>query len=225
MLRRVVVPVIFGLAGAAVLISLGQWQLRRLAWKEDILGRIEARINADPVALDVALAQPDTLYTPVQLTGETGARELHVLVSHKPYGAGYRVVVAFHDVGSDRTILLDRGFIPTADKNGVRPPAQGLSLTGHLHQPDDRGRSTPQNDPAANIWFARDIEQMSVQLGTDPVLVVAGTDTGAGILPLPLSSAGIPNDHKQYAITWFLLSVVWLGMTALYVWRITRKTQ
>ena len=50
-MRRYLFPLILGLAGCAILLSLGTWQLRRLAWKQEILAQIEARIGDTPVCL------------------------------------------------------------------------------------------------------------------------------------------------------------------------------
>ena len=62
-------------------------------------------------------------------------------------------------------------------------------------------------------------------LKTEPVLVVAARVEGAlpGIAPQPITVTGIPNDHLNYAITWFSLAAVWSGMTAFLLWRIRRK--
>ena len=67
------------------------------------------------------------------------------------------------------------------------------------------------------------VPAMAQALGTEPVLIIARSDTGDGVEPMPVGDAGIPNNHFSYAIQWFLMAVVWLGMTALYLWRITRK--
>jgi surfeit locus 1 family protein len=58
------------------------------------------------------------------------------------------------------------------------------------------------------------------------VLIVARSADPAdpAVTPLPLDTASIPNDHLQYAVTWFSLAAVWAGMTALFVWRIRRRT-
>ena len=66
---------------------------------------------------------------------------------------------------------------------------------------------------------------MAEALGTEPLLVVARrvTPGDPAIEPMPVDTSGIPNDHLQYAITWFSLAVVWLIMTAYYIVR-QRKT-
>ena len=45
------------LVALAILVSLGNWQLRRLAWKEDLLATIDARIHAAPVPLEYLVAR------------------------------------------------------------------------------------------------------------------------------------------------------------------------
>ena len=44
MLRKILFPLLLGLAGCGVLIALGVWQVERLAWKQDILAGINLRL-------------------------------------------------------------------------------------------------------------------------------------------------------------------------------------
>ncbi len=221
-MRRVILPLIFGLAGAAILISLGVWQVQRLAWKERVLADIETRIAAEPVALP---ANPDPVadqYLPVTVTGLLGPPPLRVLVSRKQIGAGYRLVTTLSTEA--RTILVDLGFI-TVD---TPIPAFGdtpVTVTGNLNWPDDRNSSTPENDVAGNTWFARDVEQMAGVLGAEPVLLIVRntSETDPAATPLPVDTGAIPNDHLSYAVTWFSLAAIWLVMTGYFLWRTTRK--
>ena len=61
-----------GIGGVAILVSLGMWQVQRLAWKEGILAEIEARIAADPVALPASVDPVADEYLPVEVTGRFG---------------------------------------------------------------------------------------------------------------------------------------------------------
>jgi surfeit locus 1 family protein len=212
---------IFGLLGAAVLISLGVWQVERLDWKERELAKISSTVHGTPIELLEASGLDVGKYDPVKIAGVTSEQEIHVLVSRKHIGAGYRIITAFMLASGDK-ILLDRGFVPS-DQKGTDRPAIDLKISGNLHLPDDRNSSTPVNDVAGNIWFARDISEMAAELETLPVLVVARDGTGQGVDPLPLGVVGISNDHLQYALTWFSLALVWLGMTVFLLWRITQR--
>ncbi|WP_294608422.1 SURF1 family protein [uncultured Roseovarius sp.] len=222
-MRRYIIPVIFGLAGAAVLVGLGNWQLERLAWKEAILADIRARISAPPTSLPETASIDDHRYLPVSISGEIDETVLRVLVSQKQIGAGYRLISAF-DTGT-RRVLLDRGFISVNDPLPA-PPEGAVEVTGNLHWPDERLSSTPENDVTGNIWFARDLTPMAEILKTEPILVVARKMSvlEPGVTPLPLDISGIPNDHLNYAITWYSLAVIWLVMTGFFLWR-TRQAE
>ena len=63
---------------------------------------------------------------------------------------------------------------------------------------------------------------MAAALGTEPVLVVAASETGPGVTPLPVDTSGIPNNHLGYAVQWFGLALVWLAMSLLR--RTARRT-
>jgi len=222
MTRAMIMPLLFGLIGAAILISLGVWQVSRLGEKNGQLALIEGTVHGEPLSLMQATKIQVVKYTPVAVRGRTTLQEVHVLVSRKKFGAGYRIISAF-EVADGPRVLLDRGFVRSDAKTDPRPETE-LDIIGNLHLPDDRNSSTPENDESGNIWFSRDIEDMSRALNTDPILIVARSNTGQGIDPMPLGVEGIPNDHLQYATTWFSLAVVWLGMTVFLLWRIKRQT-
>lgn len=221
-MRRIVIPLIFGLAGAAMLISLGVWQVQRLAWKEGVLTGIEKRIAAEPVSMPENPNPDADQYLPVRITGMLGQPPLRVLVSRKQIGAGYRLITTLST--DKRTILVDLGFIKVDQPIPAFTDAP-VTVTGNLNWPDDRNGSTPENDVAGNIWFARDVDEMAGMLGAEPVLLVLRhtSETDPVATPLPVDTAAIPNDHLSYAITWFSLAAIWLVMTGYFLWRTTRK--
>jgi surfeit locus 1 family protein len=221
MMRRMIAPLLFGLIGAAILIGLGSWQMQRLAWKESVLAGISARLNDAPVPLPTTPDPTADLYLPVQVSGRFIGEDLDVLASRKEVGAGFRIIAAFETV-EGRRILIDRGFV-TDEERSLPRMASEETIIGTLHWPRETDGYTPPPDPATGMWFARDVPAMAQALRTEPVLVVARSDTGDGIEPMPVGTEGIPNDHLQYAITWFSLAVVWLGMTGLLLWRIRRR--
>lgn len=225
-MHRSLSALILGAGGIAVLLSLGVWQVRRMAWKESIIAAIEAKIGAPPVALST-LPSPDPeadLYQPVTATGRTTGEELLVLSGQKGLGVGFEVIAAFQ-TGAGRRILVDRGFITEAARDLDRP-AVDLGVTGNLHWPQETDGFTPPPDTATGLWFARDVAAMAGALGTESVMIVAREveGDGQGIVPVPVDTSHIPNDHRNYAITWFSLAAVWAGMTAFLLWRIRQRT-
>lgn len=219
-MRRLAFFVIFGLGGTAILVSLGVWQVQRLAWKEGLLAEIERRIAAEPVPLPGAIDPQAHAYLPVEVSGTLRADHLQVLVSKKNVGAGYRIIRPMLQEGGD--ILIDLGFVPTSDVEGLTfedgPPA---TIVGNLQWPQEVDGFTPDPDAENNIWFARDVDAMAEALGTRPILVVRreAPDLGGPVSPLPVDTSAIPNDHLQYAVTWFSLAAIWSAMTLFFLSR------
>ncbi|MCA3439946.1 MAG: SURF1 family protein [Rhodobacter sp.] len=222
MTRRMILPLLFGLAGCAILIALGSWQMQRLAWKQAILAQISARLTDPPVALPAVPDPTVDKYLPVRVTGRFTGTGIDVLASLRGVGAGYRVIAAFQ-TDDGRRIMIDRGFLPEDQRDRPRK-ATVASILGTLHWPDETDSFTPPPDTARAIWFARDVPAMAAVLQTEPVLIVAREATGDGITPLPVDTQGIANNHLNYAVTWFSLAAVWAGMTGLLLWRIRRRT-
>lgn len=220
MLRRMILPLLFGLVGAAILIGLGTWQVQRLHWKEGLIATAEAKIAMPAVALPT---QPDPVadrYLSVTVQGRFLGPEAHVLTSIQGQGPGFLVIAAYQ-TDDGRRILVDRGFVPETAKTAPRPPRE-VAVTGNLNWPDDVNSATPPPDEGRRIWFGRDVAAMASALGTEPLMLIARSDTGDGVQAQPVS-ATFRNDHLGYAITWFSLAVVWLGMTVSYLWRIRRR--
>ncbi len=219
----IIPPLIFGIVATAILLSLGVWQLRRMAWKETMLAEIQAGIEAAPVPLPADI-DPSMKYMPVLVRGRTTGQEITVLSGTKELGGGYNVISAF-ETEDGRRILLDRGFVTQDYRETPRPPV-ALLVAGNLHWPDDKGSATPEPDQATGIWFARDVPAMAARLDTQPVLVVVSEAQGdiQGVQPIPVAVEGIPNSHLSYAVQWFLFAATCAGMTAWFIWRIRRRT-
>jgi surfeit locus 1 family protein len=210
----------FGAVGVAILLWLGSWQLARLEWKQALIAELEARLSAAPVELPPAPTEGDDEYLHVAVEGEVEAEELHVLTSLRGAGPGFRVVSAMA-LSDGRRILLDRGFAPEAAKDAPRPVGDA-DVVGVLLWPDETDGFTPEPDEARGIWFARDVETMSAALGTEPLMVVADAPVGDGLRANPVT-VNLPNDHLQYAITWFSLAAIWAGMSLFLLVRVLRR--
>lgn len=223
-MKRIIFFVVFGLGGAAVLISLGVWQMQRLSWKQTILTQIEKRIVEAPVALPVNPDPIDDKYLSVTAEGFVKPEFLRVLVSQKRIGAGYKLISPF--VLEGRTVLLDRGFISVNDPLPGEVSIQIQTVvTGNLHWPQETDGYTPAPDIAKNIWFARDVDAMAKVLNTDPIMIVLRDASPAdnNVTPFPVDTVNIPNDHLQYVITWLLLALIWGAMTAYFLLRFERS--
>lgn len=124
-------------------------------------------------------------------------------------------------------VLVNRGWVPSkrkAPKDRAAGQVEGeVTITGMV-RPDDRtGWFTPDNDPAKNAWFFVDHQAMANHAGLDIVLpwhLVADETKNPGGFPIGgQRPPDLPNNHLQYAITWFSLAVAFAVIWFLYHWR------
>lgn len=221
-MRRYAFPVLMGVVGVVVLMSLGFWQLDRMEEKRAYLDDMEARIANAPVPLPAVPEEGQHKFQAVAAEGRFTGEFLEVLAGQKGASPGVMVIEAF-ELTDGRRIMVQRGFIEDEARAVPRPPHEA-KVEGNLHWPDDTGSSTPPPDAKTGLWFARDVPGMAAKLQTEPTLIVASRPTGDGIAPMPVDTSGISNNHWGYAIQWFLLAATWAGMTVFLLWRIrTRK--
>jgi len=221
-MKRIWFIVFIGFAGTACLLYLGKWQIDRLYWKLDVLDKIDQKIAAAPVPLPVEPSESIHKYLSVEISGQFLQESIRVLASKKRYGAGYRIIHVFRTNG--RRLLVDLGFVGLETDYDV-DLINDISLVGNLHWPDEVDNFTPEPDLENNIWFARDVERVASALQTEPILIILKDSTlkDQNIKPMPIDTTHIPNDHLQYAITWFSLAIIWALMSCLFIWTTRQK--
>ena len=214
-MKRLIFPILLGLAGCAVLAGLGLWQLQRLEWKQAYLAELEAAAAATPGPLPETVTSADA-YRAVEVSGIVGQGTLRFV--HAATDEGLVVPL---DLG-DRTIMADLGLIPAGRVPDLA--GTGIALTGNLDFPEGSG---PLRLDQANGWNARNLAAMAETLGTAPVLVVARTLSPdvPGVAPLPISTDTVPNNHLGYAIQWFALAGVWAAMSLYLIHRVRRREE
>ena len=221
-MKRIWFIVFIGFAGTACLLYLGKWQIDRLYWKLDVLKKIDQKIAAAPVPLPAEPSESVHKYLSVEISGQFLQESIRVLASKKRYGAGYRIIHVFRTNG--RRLLVDLGFVGLETDYDV-DLINDISLVGNLHWPDEVDNFTPEPDFENNIWFARNVERVASALQTEPILIILKDSTlkDQNIKPMPIDTTHIPNDHLQYAITWFSLAIIWALMSCLFIWTTRQK--
>jgi len=208
----------------AILLSLGFWQLNRLQWKLDLIAQVNANMHAAPISPDAALAMGTAAqYRRVAIDGRfDNSREAYVFGTES--GAPvYHVIVPF--VTRDgRTFLVDRGVVPKEKISpATRAPGQiagDTRVVGVWRTPDAPGWFTPAPDAAHRIWFAHDLIGIAkvdrIALAA-PVIVEADATPNPGGWPKGGQTVvTFRNEHLQYAITWFGLAAVLMGIYIAY---------
>ena len=219
------------LATFAVLVGLGVWQLKRLAWKDALIAQIEARTKAAPITLAEAealvRAGSDASYYRVEVDGRFHhAKELY-LYAVSDGRVGWHVITPLETAGGEM-VLVDRGFVPDELKDpSTRASGQiedVATVTGIARASDQQTLFTPNNEPKANRWFWRDLPSMARAMFPHGTIEAAPFFLEVEPSPVPggwpeggQTRLDIPNNHLQYAITWFLLAAALLVIYGLYV--------
>lgn len=210
-------------SGAAiflVFLALGVWQVQRLAWKRDLIARVEARVSAPAVPLSEIAALPpaEQEYRHVTVTGQFDHSAEFLAQAVTELGGGFWLLTPLRlDDGS--YVFINRGFVsPQYRDPKTRPEAQTegkVTVTGLARLPEPGGAFLRQNDPAANRWFSRDINAMAATRDISPIVplfIDADATAQPGGWPIGgLTVIQFRNTHLVYAMTWFALAALVAG--------------
>ncbi len=222
-LRRLLVPAAVTAILLAILIGLGVWQLQRRTWKLGILHAIDAAEAAPPIPLPADPRQ----FTKVRAVG-TLDPSLQAFygadVRDLPGGSqlGAQLIEPLMRPGQD-PILVVLGWVPDAHPVAVT----GTAVDGYVRVPDHPGTFSATDNPAQRRFYTLDPAPIGRALGLDHVapftLVALGADT-PGVIPQPATALPRPpNDHLNYALTWFGLGLSLLVVFASYCRKVLRR--
>jgi surfeit locus 1 family protein len=231
--RLLLWPSVFAAAAFLVLLALGTWQVQRLFWKEGLITQRQAAVAAPPVELPSSLDEARPLeYHHVRASGRfANDRELYLGAMSANGRAGYQVITPLR-LADGRTLMVDRGFVPQ-DRKAPQSRAQGeidgdVTVTGLMRLPPE-GKPhwfIPDNSPERNYWLYVDLPAMARAAHVERVLpfyVDADDTPNPGGLPIGgQTRLDLPNDHLQYAITWYALAA---ALAVIYILFIRRRLQ
>jgi surfeit locus 1 family protein len=218
----------------AILLSLGTWQLQRLYWKEQLLSDMAARRIAAPVSLAdieaMAARGEDIEYSPVTVSGVfANNKERHFFATWRGQ-TGYHVYTPLQ-LADGRFLFVNRGFTPfEAKEPEMRKQGQltGLqSVTGlaRARLAEKPSSIVPDNDLSKNIFYWKDLDAMAATTGIPadrlvPFFVDAGDAPNPKGLPIgAVTQFDLPNNHLQYAVTWYGLAAALVGVGLFAVLR------
>lgn len=238
-LRGLLAPGLAALAALAVLLSLGTWQLSRLAWKEALIAQVGARARAPAVPLPdrrawSGMSPERDEYRRVALTG-TFRHDLEIYLYHvagdsrrqeagRPRGQGYFVFTPLV-TAEGATVLINRGFVPT-ERRDPQTRREGqvtgvVTVTGLVRFPEARGTFAASDDDFRRVFYTRDLDKMVRTLGiadAAPFAIDADATPAPGGLPQGGETLlAFPNRHLEYALTWYGLALTLIGVFAAFV--------
>lgn len=224
-----------GLIALAILLALGTWQTQRLVWKEELIATIDTRIASEPRPLSEIQTQLTTTgdvdYLPVEVEGVFHHEgERHFFATHKGQ-SGYYVYTPL-ELENGQFLLVNRGFVPFDFKDAsTRPQGQvtGRVLVTGLARNRLDGKPSmivPDNEPEKNVFYWKDLSVMAATSGVGeaddylPFFVDADDAPNPGGLPVGgVTMVTMPNNHLQYAVTWYGLAAALVGVLGVWAWR------
>ena len=185
-LRRLpLIPTIIVALAVAVMIGLGIWQLRRAEEKEALLARYQAAQNLPPVAFPNGPIADDQLPLFRYATGMC-----------------LRPTAKRATAGQNRE--GEPGYVQIVDcVTGAEGPGMSVEL------------GWSRNPNAAFQWAGGPVSGVIAPDSRMRMRLVAAT-APAGLEPsAPPSTDRIPNNHRSYALQWFLFALIALLIYAL----------
>ncbi|RMB04657.1 surfeit locus 1 family protein [Eilatimonas milleporae] len=204
------------LLALGILISLGTWQALKVGPKTALVEKVSAFLHQAPVPLEtVGTPAP---YRRVEMTGRfADAAPVRVYGTSTAGKAGYHLYLPFLRAGQV-PVMVSPGWVPAHEK--TLPPIAGektVTVTGATMLSARPGPFTPANDPARGNWYLADVREMARHFGLTDVhpLRVLLEDTDPEALPVGGQvRVDIPNDHFEYALTWYGIA---LALIAVYL--------
>lgn len=209
--------------------ALGVWQVQRLAWKQELIRLVDARIHAAPVAAplpDQIITRQADQYRRVVVSGRFDHQREALVKAVTDLGPGYWVLTPLK---TDRgfTVLINRGFVPP-ERQAPTDRASGqvegeATVVGLLRLTEPDGGFLRANDPAGDRWFSRDVAAIAKAKGlpgpVTPYFIDADATPNPGGWPRGgLTVVRFANSHLIYALTWFGLALMAAAGFVLF-WR------
>jgi len=211
-----------------ILISLGVWQVKRLAWKNDILSRIDAEFAVD--ARSVAIDPSVDLSVDLIKKGYLKGRFLHdkaILIQSRVYKGyqGHHLITPFEMVDfNDRVVFVNRGWVPLGIdvmNKDIDKPEGLIMITGFLRRPFDGNKFTPENIADKDQWYSIKPDEIAKAKGISKfysnVFYKGALNKTRGVQDMPIAASTkikITNNHAGYALFWFLMALV---LTVIYL--------
>jgi surfeit locus 1 family protein len=222
------------------MVGLGLWQLDRLAQRRAQNAVVRERLASAPLDLNQQPGAGLPEYQPVQLRGTYDFSQEIVLRNRAHLDApGVHVLTPLRLAGSDRAVLVDRGWIPYLDaersiRRAYEQPEGEVALQGivrpsqqrqYAFQPADPTLSPEQ--PRLDAWFRVDLDQIQAQVPYRLLPFYVELAPGADSSRLPIAGYEVDlgdGPHLGYAIQWFAFALILVaGSLALARQRITPK--
>ena len=212
---------IFFVFFAILFFSLGVWQIERGQSKAGILNEFNDNLKKTPSNLDASSKKWDRVFV-----RGTWVNSKQILIDNTINRgiAGYKVITPLNIEGSDKTILVDRGWIKQNKYREVLPDIsieeKSETVSGILELPELG--LVLSNDLVTLEWpkisqsknFAILAEQFDMNLF--PMILLADPINQKSLEYIKITPTNMtPTKHYGYSAQWFLMFLV---LCVMYIW-------
>lgn len=199
----------------ALTLALGNWQLNRAAEKRNLQQHYDVMAQQPAVLLPSQTVKlGDYLFRKVEVRGEF-LLAYQILLDNKIQRgkAGYHVITPLRIAGSDKAVLINRGWV-ARDASRTQLPlikttAMPVRIEGIAINPDTRFFELSSHVVEGRVWQNLTLERFAktVPFALQPILVLQQNDTGDGLIRAwERPDTGITK-HQGYAFQWFALAL------------------
>ena len=203
---------------------LGSWQLHRLEWKTELLNSIKDGQTEDYIEYPFDIKNNDFSYKKSSISGKIDqSKELHFFNINSYGQSGYNIIVPLLTKG--RTVYIDLGWTNFTDINSkefmFRSLNGELDFKGILIYSKERRLFSPKPDTIKNNWYLMNIKEMDqfTKLNSEKYIFRVVEQEYYLDLLNEFTAINIPNNHLQYAITWFALAISIAAMYIIYIYK------
>ena len=207
-------PTLAALAGVVVTLALGNWQLGRGHEKAVLAQRIDTASHDAPIGLSGAeVRADDVVWRRVEVSGRFEPKYAVLIDNRIVRGAvGYYVVMPLKIEGSERYVLVNRGWVAGTGSRGTLPqietPAQTVQITGLATAPSKRYLELSTKTVEGNVWQNLTLERYraTVPIALQPVVIQQDSKLDDGLVrEWSAPDLGI-DKHYAYAFQWFVMA-------------------
>jgi len=208
------------LVALGILIVLGTWQARKAGPKTALLKKIEVGLSATPMALPVHLDDPSSVeYQRFSVVGRfLDKPPLAVFATNTEGKGGYHLYMPLKSQYG-RIVMVNLGWVPNKDQlESYIPPETDLNITGVLRANSQPGAFSAPNVISTNDFYTADVHDLAASWGftsKDYYHFRLASDHRGELGTLPQGGQirlDIPNNHFQYALTWFGIGLSLVGV-------------
>lgn len=221
--RRWLLATLLVIAGSAVMIRLGIWQLDRLEQRRQFNSRVLGQINQPVLDLNQAPLSGDLAameYRPAVVRGVYDHSQQVLLLNQAwENQVGVHLLTPLRITGTDHIVLVDRGWAPAPDFDYANTdwsqydePGE-IMVAGVLRAAQSSPSFGPQRDVQTEGsqptlgWYFPNLPRIAEQLPYPALPVYIQQDPAEGWNKLPFRSQPdieiTEGPHMGYAIQWF----------------------